>query len=87
MSAVTSYARGDMSGVYSSVTGLIKTARVDKHKAETICMTTKTSPADCVREFLVALHHAHLQCRFPGVAARIHRPARTQKKREEPQAL
>ncbi|KAG1826583.1 caspase domain-containing protein [Suillus variegatus] len=31
-----------------SVTGLIKTARVDKHKAETICMTTKTSPADCI---------------------------------------
>ncbi|KAG1784611.1 caspase domain-containing protein [Suillus plorans] len=48
MSAVASYARGDMGGVFSTVTGLIKTVRVDKQKAETICRTTKTSPADCI---------------------------------------
>ncbi|KAG2149074.1 metacaspase-1 [Suillus bovinus] len=48
MSAVTSYARGDMSGVFSSVKGLIKTASGDRQKAEMISRTTKTSPADCI---------------------------------------
>lgn len=48
MSAVTSYARGDMSGVFSSVTGLIKTASGSGQKADIISKATKTSPADCI---------------------------------------
>jgi hypothetical protein len=87
MSAVTSYARGDISGVFSSVTGLIKTASGSGQKADIISKATKTSPADCVRENLVCSHRAHLRCRFRGVVARIHRPARTHKKLEKPQAL
>lgn len=47
MSAATSYARGDMGGVFSSVTGFIKTASGGR-KADTISKTTKTSPADCI---------------------------------------
>ncbi|KAG1840720.1 peptidase C14, caspase domain-containing protein [Suillus subalutaceus] len=47
MSAATSYARGDMGGVFSSVTGFIKTASHGR-KAEVISKTTKTSPADCI---------------------------------------
>jgi hypothetical protein len=86
MSAATSYARGDMGSVFSSVTGFIRTAS-NLHRSEAISKTTKTSPADCVREPLATLHHAHLQRRFLGVVARIRRPARTRKKPEEPQAL
>ncbi|KAG1775907.1 putative metacaspase [Suillus placidus] len=48
MSAVTSYARGDMGGVFSSVTGLIKTASGNGQKADMISKSTKTSPADCI---------------------------------------
>lgn len=48
MSAVTSYARGDMGGVFSSVTGLIKTAGGGAQKADIISKSTKTSPADCI---------------------------------------
>ncbi|KIK45221.1 hypothetical protein CY34DRAFT_554404 [Suillus luteus UH-Slu-Lm8-n1] len=48
MSAVTSYARGDMSGVFSSVTGLIKTASGNGQKADVISKATRTSPADCI---------------------------------------
>lgn len=87
MSAVTSYARGDMSSVFSSVTGLIKTASGNGQKADVISKATRTSPADCVRELFVCSHYAHLRCRFRGVVARIHRPARTHKKLEEPRAL
>lgn len=47
MSAVSSYARGDMRGVFSSVTGFIKTAE-HGHQAEVISRATKTSPADCI---------------------------------------
>jgi metacaspase-1 len=49
MSAVTSYARGDMGGVFSSVTGLIKTASGGGQKAEQYARATRTSPADVVR--------------------------------------
>ncbi|KAI6155280.1 peptidase C14, caspase domain-containing protein [Pisolithus tinctorius] len=48
MSAVTSYARGDIGGVFRSVTGLIKTASGSSQKAEQYARATKTSPADCI---------------------------------------
>ncbi|KAK7690938.1 Ca(2+)-dependent cysteine protease [Cerrena zonata] len=48
MSAVTSYARGDMSGVFSSVSGLLKTASGSGQKAEKKARATKTSPADVI---------------------------------------
>lgn len=47
-SAVSSYARGDMGGVFSSVTGLIKTASGNSQRAEQFARATKTSPADVV---------------------------------------
>lgn len=51
LSAVTSYARGDMGGVFKSAVGFIKTASGNSQaqKAERISRTTKTSPADAVR--------------------------------------
>ncbi|KAF8204693.1 peptidase C14, caspase domain-containing protein [Pholiota molesta] len=48
LSAVTSYARGDMSGVFKSAMGLVKTATGNTQKAERITRTTKTSPADVI---------------------------------------
>jgi len=48
MSAVSSYARGDMGGVFSSVTGLIKSASGSGQKAEQYARATRTSPADVV---------------------------------------
>lgn len=48
LSAVTSYARGDMGGVFSSVSGLIKTAGGNGQKAGAYAKATKTSPADVV---------------------------------------
>ena len=50
LSAVTSYARGDMGGVLSSAMGLVKTAtgNAQAQKAEQITKATRTSPADVV---------------------------------------
>jgi len=48
MSAVTSYARGDMGGVFSSVSGLIKTASGSGQKADQHAKATRTSSADVV---------------------------------------
>ncbi|EJF64750.1 hypothetical protein DICSQDRAFT_80416 [Dichomitus squalens LYAD-421 SS1] len=48
LSAVTSYARGDMGGVFSSVTGLLKTATGGTQRAEQKTRATKTSPADVI---------------------------------------
>jgi len=48
LSAVTSYARGDMGSVFSSVSGLIKTASGANSRAETKARATKTSPADVI---------------------------------------
>ncbi|KII89041.1 hypothetical protein PLICRDRAFT_124266 [Plicaturopsis crispa FD-325 SS-3] len=48
LSAVTSYARGDMGGVFKSVTGLAKMATGSGQKAEQVARRTKTSPADCI---------------------------------------
>lgn len=48
LSAVTSYARGDMGGVFSSITGLVKTATGNQQKAERYARATRTSPADCI---------------------------------------
>ena len=51
LSAVTSYARGDMGGVLRSAMGLVKTATGGAHsqKAEQVTKATRTSPADIVR--------------------------------------
>jgi len=48
LSAVSSYARGDMGGVFSSVSGLFKTATGSGQRAEKIARATKTSPADVI---------------------------------------
>lgn len=54
LSAVTSYARGDMGGVFSSLTKIAKTATGGGgKKAEEYSRRTKTSAADCVSNFLV----------------------------------
>lgn len=47
MSAVTSYARHDMGGVFRSVAGVVKSATTGKG-AEQRARQTKTSPADVV---------------------------------------
>jgi hypothetical protein len=84
---VTSYARGDLGGVFSSVTGLIKTAGGNGQKANKIAKATKTSPSDCVSKLWnFLLHLILLPYRFPGVVVRIHRPAQTRKKPGELQA-
>jgi hypothetical protein len=49
LSAVTSYARGDMGGVFSSVTGLIKTASGNGQKADAYAKATRTSSADVIQ--------------------------------------
>lgn len=48
LSAVTSYARGDMSSVFSSVSGVFKTATGSSSRAEKKARETKTSPADVI---------------------------------------
>ncbi|KAL4066884.1 caspase domain-containing protein [Scleroderma citrinum] len=48
LSAVTSYARRDMGGVFRSVTGLVKTATGSTQKADRYARATKSSPADCI---------------------------------------
>jgi len=50
LSAVTSYARGDIGGALSSAMGLVKTATGSAHtqKAEQITKATRTSPADVI---------------------------------------
>jgi len=50
LTAVTSYARGDMGGVLRSAMDLVKTAAggTNTQKAEQISRTTKTSPADVI---------------------------------------
>jgi hypothetical protein len=49
LAAVTSYARGDMGGVFNSAIGLVKTATGNTQKAEKLSKATRTSPADVVR--------------------------------------
>ncbi|KDR73066.1 hypothetical protein GALMADRAFT_252495 [Galerina marginata CBS 339.88] len=48
LSAVTSYARGDMGGVFKSAMGLVKTATGNTQKAEKLTKATRTSPADVI---------------------------------------
>jgi hypothetical protein len=45
LSAVTSYARGDMGGVFSSMTGIMKTATGSTARAQKKARSTRTSPA------------------------------------------
>ncbi|KAJ6619790.1 peptidase C14, caspase domain-containing protein [Mycena sp. CBHHK59/15] len=46
--ALTSYARGDMGGVFKSAMGLVKTATGGGQKAEQYARATRTSPADVI---------------------------------------
>ncbi|KIL67641.1 hypothetical protein M378DRAFT_73673 [Amanita muscaria Koide BX008] len=48
LSAVTSYARGDMMGVFRGAMGLVKTATGNSNKASKVAKATKTSPADAI---------------------------------------
>lgn len=48
LSAVSSYARGDMGGVFKSAMGLVKTATGSSQKADKISKATRTSPADVI---------------------------------------
>lgn len=48
LSAVSSYARGDMGGVFKSAMGIVKVASGNNKKAEEYTRRTKTSPADAV---------------------------------------
>ncbi|KAI0710229.1 caspase domain-containing protein [Earliella scabrosa] len=48
LSAVGSYARGDMGGVFSSMSGLLKVATGSNARAEKKSRETKTSPADVI---------------------------------------
>lgn len=48
MSAVNSYARGDMGGVFKSAMGIVKTATGSSKKAEKVARATRTSAADVV---------------------------------------
>ncbi|KAG6817677.1 hypothetical protein H0H87_005435 [Tephrocybe sp. NHM501043] len=48
LSAVTSYARGDMGGVFKSALGLVKTVGGGQEKANKISRATRTSPADVI---------------------------------------
>jgi hypothetical protein len=48
LSAVTSYARGDMSGVFKSALGIVKTATGNSQKANEYAKRTRTSPADVI---------------------------------------
>jgi hypothetical protein len=48
LAAVTSYARGDMGGVFKSAIGLVKTATGNTQKAEKLSKATRTSPADVI---------------------------------------
>jgi len=48
LSAGMAYMRGDMSGVFKGVTGLIKTATGNNKKAEDYSRATRTSPADVI---------------------------------------
>ncbi|KIY71509.1 peptidase C14 [Cylindrobasidium torrendii FP15055 ss-10] len=48
LSAVTSYARGDMGGMFKSALGIVKTATGGGQKADKVARATRTSPADCI---------------------------------------
>lgn len=82
LGAVTSYARGDMGGVFKSAMGLVKTAAGKTQKAEKLSRATKTSPADVVsihrplrrRSRRPELRLIIMSCRFLGVDAKILKP-------------
>ncbi|KAF9450916.1 hypothetical protein P691DRAFT_664412 [Macrolepiota fuliginosa MF-IS2] len=48
LSAVSSYAKGDMGGVFKSAMGLVKVASGNTAKAEKYAKATRTSPADAI---------------------------------------
>ncbi|THV07391.1 hypothetical protein K435DRAFT_772718 [Dendrothele bispora CBS 962.96] len=49
LSAVSSYARGDMGGVFNSAKGLFKTVTGSNKQATEVTRRTKTSPADVIQ--------------------------------------
>ena len=86
MSAVGSYARGDMGGVFKSAMGLVKTATGSGQKAEKYARATRTSPADVVRTLIFCGFTMHSTVyRFRGVVARTPRPVQIHKKLGTPQ--
>ena len=81
ISAVTSYARGDMGGVLRSAMGFVKTATggANAQRAEKVSKATRTSSADVVRssnqvyrlsKYVVNLI-VHMFHRFLGVVVKI----------------
>ncbi|KAF8635165.1 hypothetical protein AX15_000503 [Amanita polypyramis BW_CC] len=48
LSTVTSYARGDMSGVFRGAVNLVKVVAGNGQKAQKVARATKTSPADAI---------------------------------------
>jgi hypothetical protein len=48
LSAASSYARGDLGGVFQSITGVVKSATTGRSTQQR-ARQTKTSPADVVR--------------------------------------
>lgn len=67
------------SGVFSSVSGLLKTATGSNQRAEKKARATKTSPADVVGCSMSDVRYddeVHGCRRFLGVGVRIPRPAR-----------
>ena len=75
--AVSSYARGDMGGVFQSVSGLVKTATSGK-SAQQRARQTKTSPADVVRMLpFSSFEVAQIIRRYLGVGARTRRQVPT----------
>jgi hypothetical protein len=86
LSAATSYAKGDMGGVFKSMSGLIKTASGNTQKANDYARATRTSPADVVSGFFGSIRWrlSVNWCfgRSRGVDVRIRRRVRIRRKRE-----
>lgn len=76
LGAVSSYAKGDMGGVFKSAKGLLKVASGGGQKADQYAKATRTSPADVVSRtrwlILISTTDVHFS-RSPGVDAKIHR--------------
>jgi hypothetical protein len=74
LSAVSSYAKGDMGGAFKSAMGIVKVASGNNAKANKYAKATRSSPADVVRpsSFYSCLVDPNLAIlRSRGVAAKI----------------
>jgi hypothetical protein len=76
LGAVTSYARGDLGGVFTSVNTFFKTATTGREATQR-ARATKTSPADCVRMLsFPSIQAAQVMYRYRGAGARTRRRVR-----------